>query len=904
MSSISDPQRRPVFVDVRNNRLLADPVGGGPYRVIPFDSGQLNATKVGFFGSSTGSGPADELSPDGAILVLNTATTQTLDASILPVGGTDAPGLIQLTDSVNSSSVATAPTANAVKQAYDLAAAALPANGGTLSGDLVIDSTGYVQVPVGNDGQRPGSPEAGMFRFSTTSGAFEGHNGTSWGPLSGSGGGGGVETFSAGTTGLTPGSPSSGDIVLGGTLAVANGGTGVTTSTGSGSVVLSTSPTLVTPNLGTPSAGSLGSCTGYTFANLADTPTTLSGYGITDAISTGGTLPVSSGGTGVTTSTGTGDVVLSTSPTLVTPNLGTPSAGDLTNCTGYTFDNLASKPTTLNGYGITDAVSTGATGVVTSDMILNGTIVNADISASAAIADTKLATISTSGKVANSATTATSSNTANTIVLRNSNGSFGGNVITANTFSGSGASLTNLPASQLTGTLPGGVLGSTSTYVGTTEIALNRASANQALTGISSVTLPGSAWGTVLLKASSVGTNVTITLPSTTGTVITTGDSGTVTSTMIANYTIVNGDISNSAAIQYSKLLLSNSIVNGDIAAGAAISDSKLATISSAGKVANSATTGVSTATANTLALRDSSGNSAFNVARATQFSWKTTESNTYFYSPATNAIGCMVNTVEAFRVMGTTDTRPRSVVFGKTDSEDFTTGVRIGPGDAFFTSNGEPVAYFNRSTSDGTIIEFRQANVAEGNIAVSGTTVSYNGAHLSRWSQLPGGGARIEILRGTVLSNLDEMCEWVDPPREALLWQEGEDLPDGVSVGDIKVPAQPGGPQANEQLNRMQVSSIEGDPNVAGVFQGWDDDDDTHTDDFHCAVTGDFIIRIGAGVTVQRGDLLMSAGDGTAKPQGDDIVRSKTVAKVTSTHVSCTYEDGSYCVPCVLMAC
>jgi hypothetical protein len=62
-------------------------------------------------------------------------------------------------------------------------------------------------------------------------------------------------------------------------------------------------------------------------------------------------------------------------------------------------------------------------------------------------------------------------------------------------------------------------------------------------------------------------------------------------------------------------------------------------------------------------------------------------------------------------------------------------------------------------------------------------------------------------------------------------------------------------------------------------------------------AMTGDMIIRIAQGVTVR-------GGDGTAKPQGDDIVRSKTIAKVTSTHVTCTYEDGSYCVPCVLMAC
>lgn len=45
------------------------------------------------------------------------------------------------------------------------------------------------------------------------------------------------------------------------TLAVAAGGTGVTTSTGSGNVVLSTSPTLVTPVLGTPTSGTLSNCT-------------------------------------------------------------------------------------------------------------------------------------------------------------------------------------------------------------------------------------------------------------------------------------------------------------------------------------------------------------------------------------------------------------------------------------------------------------------------------------------------------------------------------------------------------------------------------------------------------------------------------------------------------------------
>ena len=190
--------------------------------------------------------------------------------------------------------------------------------------------------------------------------------------------------------------------------------------------------------------------------------------------------------------------------------------------------------------------------------------------------------------------------------------------------------------------------------------------------------------------------------------------------------------------------------------------------------------------------------------------------------------------------------------------------------------SNGTPMAV-NRIGNDGNVINIRQAGTLEGSISVSSNTVSYNGGHLSRWSQLVGISTNIKsdrptILRGSVLSNLDEMCEWGD--------------------------------ENNEQLNRMKVSDVEGDINVAGVFQDWDDDDDTYTNDFYCAMTGDFVIRIASGVTVQRGNLLMSAGDGTAKPQGDGYIQDKTIAKVTSTTVSTTYSDGSYCVPCVLMAC
>jgi hypothetical protein len=72
---------------------------------------------------------------------------------------------------------------------------------------------------------------------------------------------------------------------------------------------------------------------------------------------------------------------------------------------------------------VTGSVSSDLTsGASISTAIAAGVIVNADINASAAIADTKLATISTAGKVANSATTATAASTASTIALRNASG--------------------------------------------------------------------------------------------------------------------------------------------------------------------------------------------------------------------------------------------------------------------------------------------------------------------------------------------------------------------------------------------------------------------------------------------------------------------------------------------------
>jgi hypothetical protein len=114
----------------------------------------------------------------------------------------------------------------------------------------------------------------------------------------------------------------------------------------------------------------------------------------------------------------------------------------------------------------------------------------------------------------------------------------------------------------------------------------------------------------------------TITLPNVTGTVITTGDSGTVTSTMIADGTIVDADINASAAIALSKLatgalptaitvasanIVDGTIVNADINASAAIVDTKLATISTAGKVSGAAITSGNISTSGDLFITNAS---------------------------------------------------------------------------------------------------------------------------------------------------------------------------------------------------------------------------------------------------------------------------------------------------------
>ena len=237
----------------------------------------------------------------------------------------------------------------------------------------------------------------------------------------------------------------------------------------------------------------------------------------------------------------------------------------------------------------------------------------------------------------------------------------------------------------------------------------------------------------------------------------------------------------------------------------------------------------------------------------------------------------------------------------------------------------GTPL-FVNRMSSDGVLLWFGESGVKVGDITVSGSTVSYNaflGTHKGRLSD----GSKPTILPGTILENINQTIEW----KTATISNVGSAsstvvIPyygvktsgvDTVSYGGASYTGAVVGfsssyqPKGDNKHVCVNVSDTASSKSVGGVFVSWDDSINDAKDngldesynDLSVGGVGNFFIRIKSGETIANGDLVESNGDGTGKVQSDDIIRSKTVGKITSTNVIKTYDDGSFLVTAVLYA-
>ena len=181
--------------------------------------------------------------------------------------------------------------------------------------------------------------------------------------------------------------------------------------------------------------------------------------------------------------------------------------------------------------------------------------------------------------------------------------------------------------------------------------------------------------------------------------------------------------------------------------------------------------------------------------------------------------------------------------------------------------SSAVPLRIGRLCHDDGdTIVLFSTNGDARGSVSVSGGTVSFNafmGSHITQ-------AVPSDTLEGTVLESTGELIDSKQEDYEGYVQQK--------------------------RLTKCKVSDTEDANNVYGVFQT-----ESKSGVQYASALGSFFVRVHKDETVRLGDLLSSKGDGTAKVQSDDIIRSRTIGKVTSLIKKTTHSDGSYLLPCVL---
>ncbi|MHA8083514.1 hypothetical protein ACST14_08835 [Aquirufa sp. A-Brett2-15D] len=181
------------------------------------------------------------------------------------------------------------------------------------------------------------------------------------------------------------------------TIAVANGGTGTTTSTGSGSLVLNTSPTLVTPVLGTPTSVTLTNGTGLPIA----TGVSGLGTGVATYLATPSSANLLAA---MTDETGTGALVFANTPTLVSPVIGLATGTSLTLTGG-----VSAGTSTLTSLSVTNNATVGGnlsvagTSTLTGNSTIGGTLGVTGATTLAALTTTGAATFSSTVKITSGA---------------------------------------------------------------------------------------------------------------------------------------------------------------------------------------------------------------------------------------------------------------------------------------------------------------------------------------------------------------------------------------------------------------------------------------------------------------------------------------------------------------------